>query len=68
MNVGAGSLIAAGALVTGNADIPAGSLVAGVPGKVRRSPTDEELAHVRSNAATCLELARRHGAARAEQR
>ena len=66
--IGAGSLIAAGALVTENADVPAGSLVAGVPGKVRRSLTDEELTHVRSNAATYVELARRHGAALTEQR
>ena len=66
--IGAGSLIAAGALVTENADVPAGSLVAGVPGKARRSLTDEEVTHVRSNAATYLELARRHRAALTEQR
>ena len=54
--------------MTENADIPPGSLVAGVPGKVRRSLTDGELASVRSNAAAYLELARRHAAAPAEQR
>ena len=48
--IGAGSLVAAGALVTENADIPPGSLVAGVPGKVRRELTGDELAHVRANA------------------
>ena len=34
--VGAGSIIAAGAVVTEGMEIPPGSLVAGVPGKVRR--------------------------------
>ena len=61
--IGAGSLIAAGALVTENADIPPGSLVAGVPGKVRRELTDGELAHVRANAESYVELARRHAKA-----
>jgi len=63
--VGAGSLIAAGALVPENADIPPGSLVAGVPGKVRRQLTDEEIEHIRTNAATYLDLARRHAGATA---
>jgi carbonic anhydrase/acetyltransferase-like protein (isoleucine patch superfamily) len=61
--IGAGSLIAAGALITENADIPPGSLVAGVPGKVRRELTDDELAHVRANAQSYVELSRRHAKA-----
>ena len=63
-----GSLIAAGALVTENADIPPGSPVAGVPGEVRGSLNDDKLTHVLSNAATYVEPARRHGAAPTEQR
>jgi len=58
--IGAGSLIAAGALVTEHADIPPGSLVAGVPGKVRRTLTEEEIEHVRTNATTYVDLATRH--------
>jgi carbonic anhydrase/acetyltransferase-like protein (isoleucine patch superfamily) len=61
--IGSGSLVAAGALITENADIPPGSLVAGVPGKVRRELTDDELAHVRANAQSYLELMRRHAKA-----
>jgi len=43
--IGAGSIIAAGAVVTEGTVIPPGSLVAGVPGKVRRTlgPEDRKL-------------------------
>jgi carbonic anhydrase/acetyltransferase-like protein (isoleucine patch superfamily) len=61
--VGAGSLVAAGALVPENAVIPPGRLVAGVPGKVRRELAAAELDHVRTNAETYVELARRHATA-----
>ncbi|WP_430591492.1 gamma carbonic anhydrase family protein [Humidisolicoccus flavus] len=53
--IGAGSIIAAGALVTEGVEIPPRSLVAGVPGKVRREVTDEEFAGIRQNAATYTE-------------
>jgi carbonic anhydrase/acetyltransferase-like protein (isoleucine patch superfamily) len=49
--IGAGSLVAAGALVPQGAVIPPRSLVAGVPGKVRRELSEAELAHNRDNAA-----------------
>ncbi|PQO44674.1 gamma carbonic anhydrase family protein [Blastopirellula marina] len=45
--IGAGSLIAAGALITENAVIPPRSVVMGVPGKVVRQTTDEDLARIR---------------------
>lgn len=47
-HVGAGSIIAAGAVVTEGAQIPPRSLVAGVPGKVRRElqATDLDLIRV----------------------
>ncbi len=48
--VGAGTLVAAGAVVPQGAVIPPRSLVAGVPGKVRRSLTDDEVAANRFNA------------------
>jgi carbonic anhydrase/acetyltransferase-like protein (isoleucine patch superfamily) len=49
--VGAGSLVAAGALISEGVVIPPRSLVAGVPGKVRRELTDDEVEHLRNNAA-----------------
>ena len=45
--------------------VPPGSLVAGVPAKVRRELTDEERAGIRENAARYLEYAEAHrGAAK----
>lgn len=42
--VGEGSVIAAGALVMQNAVIPPNSVVAGVPGKVKKTISDEQAA------------------------
>jgi len=47
--IGAGSLIAAGAVVLEGTIVPPRSLVAGVPGKVRRELTDDEVAGIRRN-------------------
>lgn len=58
--IGAGSLVAAQALVPQGMDVPPGSLVAGVPAKVRRTLTAEEREHIRLNAAEYLELAKVH--------
>jgi carbonic anhydrase/acetyltransferase-like protein (isoleucine patch superfamily) len=55
--IGAGSLVAAGSVVLEGTEIPPRSLVAGVPAKVRRELTDEELEHIRRNAAVYRELA-----------
>jgi carbonic anhydrase/acetyltransferase-like protein (isoleucine patch superfamily) len=55
--VGEGSLIAGGAVVLERTQVPARSLVAGVPAKVRRGISDEELEHIRANAATYRDLA-----------
>ena len=49
--IGAGSLVAAGAVVLEATVVPPRSLVAGVPAKVRRPLTDEEVERVRRNAA-----------------
>ena len=49
-HIGEGSLIAAGALVPQGVVVPARSLVAGVPGKVRRELSDAEVSHNRHNA------------------
>jgi len=60
--VGAGSIIAAGALVTEGMVVPPRSLVAGVPGKVRRTLGDDELAAIRLNAEHYRQLAATYAA------
>lgn len=58
--IGTGSLIAAGAVVLEGTKVPPGSLVAGVPGKVRRELTDEERTAVRENAEHYMKLSVEH--------
>ena len=58
--IGAGSLVAAGAVVLEGTVVPPRSLVAGVPGKVRRELTAEEYDGVRANASRYIELAKAH--------
>ncbi|KDA05538.1 anhydrase [Microbacterium sp. CH12i] len=48
--IGKGCLIAGGAVILGGTEIPDGSLVAGVPAKVRRTLSDEERADLIGNA------------------
>ncbi|MET9552421.1 gamma carbonic anhydrase family protein [Streptomyces sp. NPDC006645] len=61
-HIGTGSLVAAQSLVPAGMRVPPGSLVAGVPAKVKRELTEEERAGITLNAALYLELAKRHGA------
>lgn len=61
--IGRGSLVAAGAVVLEGTVVPPRSLVAGVPGTVRRTLTDAEQAHVVANAETYERLAQGHRAA-----
>ena len=61
--IGPGCLIAAGALVPERAQIPASSLVMGVPGKVVRPVSEEQKAAIAANEAEYRELARQHAAA-----
>ncbi len=58
--VGRESLVAAGALVLEGTVIPPRSLVAGVPAKVRRELTDDEVAGIRRNADGYVELSAAH--------
>lgn len=58
--IGAGSLVAAQALVPQGMRVPPGSLVAGVPAKVRRELTAEEREGLELNAAHYVELAGAH--------
>jgi carbonic anhydrase/acetyltransferase-like protein (isoleucine patch superfamily) len=60
--IGAGSLVAAGTVVLAGTEVPPGSLVAGLPGKVRRALTDDERAGVRLNAEVYVELRAQHAA------
>ncbi|WP_405809697.1 gamma carbonic anhydrase family protein [Streptomyces sp. NBC_00210] len=59
-HIGAGSLIAAQALVPQGMRVPPGSLVAGVPAKVKRELTEEEREGIKLNAAMYLQLAKGH--------
>ena len=55
--VGRDSIVGANALVTENARIPPGSLVLGVPGKVVRSLTPEQIEGIRQAAASYIQRA-----------
>ena len=60
--IGRGSLSAAGAVVLEGTVVPPGSLVAGVPGKVRRELSADEQAVIRRKAETYLAHVARHTA------
>jgi carbonic anhydrase/acetyltransferase-like protein (isoleucine patch superfamily) len=48
--IGSGSVVAAGAVVAEGCDVPPGSMVMGVPGKIRREVTEAEKIRFRENA------------------
>ncbi|MDQ0989622.1 gamma carbonic anhydrase family protein [Streptomyces sp. V3I7] len=58
--IGAGSLVAAQALVPQGMVVPPGSLVAGVPAKVRRELSEEERQGLTLNGTMYAELAKAH--------
>jgi len=64
--VGEQTLVAAGAVVLEGAVIPPRSLVAGVPAKVRRELTDEEIAAMRGNSERYVTRAQAYAAAEAD--
>jgi carbonic anhydrase/acetyltransferase-like protein (isoleucine patch superfamily) len=51
-HIGSGSIIAAGAVVTQGKEFPPRSVIAGVPARVVREATDDDLLHIRGNAAS----------------
>lgn len=57
--VGENSIIGAAALVTEGAQIPPGSLVVGIPGKVKRELTPEEIERNRRSAEHYVQNAKR---------
>lgn len=61
--IGAGSLVAAGAVVPQGMVVPPRSLVAGVPAKVRRELSDDEVGHNEINAKAYTHLTGLHRAA-----
>lgn len=63
VRIGADSLIAAGTVLLEHTDVPPRSLVAGVPGRVRRSLTDDEVAGVRRAATDYEEMTAQHSSA-----
>ena len=62
VRVGAGSIIGAGALCTEGMEVPAGSLVVGVPGRVVREVSADERARIRKTVESYLALQERHRA------
>ncbi|MFI7066745.1 gamma carbonic anhydrase family protein [Kribbella sp. NPDC050124] len=66
--IGTGSIIAAGSVVLEGTHVPPSSLVAGVPGKVRRPTTDDERSGTLDNASSYVDLARKHAAGLAKGR
>ncbi len=61
--IGSGSLVAAGSVVLEGTIVPPSSLVAGVPGKVRRTLTAPERARIVANAEAYERLVVGHRAA-----
>ncbi len=59
--IGEESIVAAGTVVPPEKIIPPRSLVMGVPGKVVRKLTDEEIKHIYKNAEMYRELAKEYG-------
>mgnify|MGYP001128389114 CR=1 FL=1 len=60
-HIGEGSIIGAGAVIKENERIPERSLVVGVPGKVKRSVTDEEYDMIKASALHYKEYAKGYG-------
>lgn len=58
--IGSECIIAAGTVVLEDTDVAEGSLVAGVPGRVRRELSDDERERNRSTARTYVDQLRRH--------
>ena len=58
--IGENSIVAAGALVTEGTAIPPNSLAMGMPAKVKRTLSIEEIEHNRQSAAHYVENAKRY--------
>lgn len=58
--IGEGSIVSAGAVIKENMIVPPGSLVVGVPGKIKGTVSDERLEMIKRSASNYVELAQRH--------
>lgn len=58
--VGENCIIGAGTLIPQGKEIPPHSVVIGVPGKIIRSVTDEEVLNIKKNAELYYDLAKKH--------
>jgi len=58
--LGAGCLVAAGTVVLEGTEVPPGSLVAGIPGTVKREVSDAERKRIRSGTESYVTRARRY--------
>ncbi len=61
--IGSGSIVGAGAVVSENTEVPPGSLVLGVPGRVRGELGDGDRRRIVANAEHYVALAARHRSA-----
>ncbi len=59
-DIGEECLVAAGSIVLEGRKVPPRSVVMGVPGKVVRQLTDEEVGKIRENAAHYYDMAQRY--------
>ena len=59
--IGSESIVAAGSVVTPGTQIPPRVLALGSPARVKRPLSDQELEHIRWNAADYVKLAGLHG-------
>jgi carbonic anhydrase/acetyltransferase-like protein (isoleucine patch superfamily) len=57
-HIGAGSILAAGTVIPERMTVPPGSLVAGVPGKIRRAMTPQDMVSIRQYAQNYVEYTR----------
>ena len=55
-HIGTGSMVGAGAVVREGMKVPPNSLVLGVPGRIARSTTNEELERIRKTVQSYLDL------------
>jgi carbonic anhydrase/acetyltransferase-like protein (isoleucine patch superfamily) len=58
--VGDGSVIGAGAVVKEDMQVPPGSVIVGIPGKIIKQASEEQQKHILANAASYVELAREY--------
>jgi carbonic anhydrase/acetyltransferase-like protein (isoleucine patch superfamily) len=58
--IGKGSIVAAGALVKENEVIPPGSLVVGLPARIKGKVNSETLEKIKQSAEKYVKMARRH--------